>query len=193
MNTQDFRNLINIIEARQLDNPNIAYHDVDDGKVVAMLRSYNSQTYTKLANKVQRISELKSEIAALEDEVKQSTREDVSDLFDAEDAALTRVVDTISFIMTLSKDPKATVTPKYKDILEALTEHLTPELIQVLEGLKKTMVTVTQKSPSLKIQAKDEISEGVFSSIGAKIKNFISKWGAQYDNKLNQLKLAANL
>lgn len=188
MQASDFRKLINLMEAR---NPELSYTD-EPTKSTVSLQSYKSQTYTKLSQKVNRITELEAEIKQLKEEVKQSTREDVADLFDAEDAVRTRVVDTVSFIMTLSKDPAATVTPKYKDILEELTNHLTPELIQVLEGLKKEMVTVTQKAPSLKIQAKP-VDEGMFSSLFSRIKSWVNRWGQSYDQKLDALKAEAGV
>lgn len=188
MHASDFRKLINLMEAR---NPELDYVD-EPTKTTVNLKSYKSQVYTKLSQKVNRIAELESEIKQLKEEVKQSTREDIADLFDAEDAVRTRVVDTISFIMTLSKDPAATNTPKYKDILEALTNHLTPELITVLEGLKKEMVTVTQKAPSLKIQPKT-VDEGKTSSFFARIKNWVLNWGKKYDKTLNALKAQARV
>lgn len=178
--SEQFRKLINLVEARI---PDIEYHD-DAKSSTAKLKSYNSQVYTKLAQKVQRIQQLESEIKALKEEVKTSAREDVADLFDAEDAVKTRVVETIQFILTLSKDPAPTNTPKYKDILEALTNHLTPELIEVLEGLKKEMVTVTQKSPSLTVKPLKEALGDVF----AKIKTFVFRWAESYDQKLDALK-----
>jgi chromatin segregation and condensation protein Rec8/ScpA/Scc1 (kleisin family) len=181
----NLRQLINIIEGR---NPDIQYQD-KEGEVIAMLQSYDSQSYTKLAQKVKRIEQLKEEIKALEDEVKQSTRDDITDLFDAEDAVKTRVVQTMSFILTLSKDPVATKTPKYKDILAALSNHLTPELIKVLEGLKEQMVTVTQKSPSLKIRPLDE---GFVNSLFARLKMAIMNWASRYDQKLAQLQQMAS-
>lgn len=187
MNTQSLRNLINLFEARQ---PELTYSEPSEGEVIAHLKSYNSQIYTKLAQKVERISVLEEEIKQLKEQVKQETRENITDLFDAEDAARTRVVDTMSFIMSLSKDPVATRSPKYKEILEALTQHLTPELIVVLEGLKQSMVTVTQKAPALRIRQKD-LDEGMTETIGAKVKNLVDSWGANYDNKLTQLKQAA--
>jgi hypothetical protein len=180
-----------INEARLGDFP---YMDEPD-KTTVSLKSHQSQIYTNLAKKVKRINELKTELKALEDEVKQSSRENVSDLFDIEDAVKTRVIDTVSFIITLSKDPKATVSPKYKDILEVLEKQLTPELISVLEGLKKTMVTVTQKAPSLKIEPKDkpQLDEGKLSQYITKLKNWVMSWGAKYDAKLDQLKSMAGM
>ena len=186
MNTEQFRKLINLFESRR---PDLEYHN-GTKEVVAVLKSYNSQSYTKLAQKVERISTLETEIKQLKEEVKAETRENISDLFDAEDAVKTRVVETVSFILTLSKDPEPTRTPKYKDILEELSNHLTPELISVLEELKKQMVTVTQKSPSLKVKP---IAEGIIGSVFAKLKELVFKWGQRYDQKLDQLKQQVNL
>ena len=52
MDIDSFKKLIMICEARELNNPNIEYEDDPKGsKVIAKLRSYKSQTYTKLAQK----------------------------------------------------------------------------------------------------------------------------------------------
>ena len=181
MKTEKFRKLINLFESR---SPDFDY-DETEKQVIVSLRSYNSQVYTKLAQNVERISTLEAEIKQLKEEVKQTTREDVADLFDAEDAAKTRIVNTVSLILQISKDPEPTVAPKYKDILEELTKSLTPELISVLEHLKKTMVTVTQKQPALKISK--PIDESRFSDLFAHVKNAVLSWGNRYDQKLEQL------
>ena len=184
MNTNQFRHYINLIESR---NPDFDYQD-NEQQVIAVLKSYNSQVYTKLAQKVERIDQLEAEIKMLKEEVKNETRENIADLFDAEDVVRTRVVQTMSFILTLSKDPKATVSPKYKDILEELSAHLTPELIIVLENLKKQLVTVTQKSPSLRIEPVDE---GRFGDLFARFKQKVFGWANRYDQKLSMLQQAA--
>ena len=184
MNTNQFRHYINLIESR---NPDFDYQD-NEQQVIAVLKSYNSQVYTKLAQKVERIDQLEAEIKMLKEEVKHETRENIADLFDAEDVVRTRVVQTMSFILTLSKDPKATVSPKYKDILEELSAHLTPELIIVLENLKKQLVTVTQKSPSLRIEPVDE---GRLGDLFARFKQKIFGWANRYDQKLSMLQQAA--
>lgn len=151
MNTVNLRKLINLFEDRKA---NIEYTDVDTDKVIANLRSYDSQTYTKLAQKIERIEELEAEITQLKNEVKADTKEKIYELFDVADITKTRVVDTLSFIFTMSKDPKVTKSPRYKEILEQLEAHLTPELIEVLNMLKLTLVTEIQKSPSLKVKKK---------------------------------------
>lgn len=171
--------------------PDVDYEEKTD-RVIANLRSYNSQVYTKLAQKVERISLLEAEIKQLKVEVKQSAREDVAEIFSIDDAVKTRVVETMSFILTLSKDPVATKSPKYKDILEALSEHFTPELTKMLENLKESMVTVVQKEPSLTVKSKT-VSESRFTSWLHKFKNFVLNWGQGYDQRLAQLKQSASM
>ena len=186
MNPHDFRNLILAMEARL---PDTEYEETSN-EVIARLKSYNSQVYTKLAQKVERMKQLESEISILKEEVKAETRENIADLFDAEDATKTRVVETVSLILTLSKDPKATESPKYKEILNELEKHLTPELIVVLENLKKTMVTVTQKSPSLRINTMKESFGG---QMFARLKDIVMNWANRYDQKLDALKQKASM
>jgi uncharacterized protein (UPF0335 family) len=187
MDTTDFRKLLNLFEAR---NPNLEYEDEPNGKkVIARLKSYNSQIYTKLAQKLARIDELESEVKYLKAAVKDEAKENVSDLFDAEDAVRTRVVETLSFIFALTKDPEETRTPKYKDILTELEKHLTPELIVVLEGLKKQMVTVTQKSPAMSVTPIKEAVGDVFS----RLKQTILGWAKDYDRQLDALKAEAGM
>lgn len=173
------RKYITLLESR---NPDLEYEDEKD-TVIARLYSYESQSYTKLAQKLERISQLEDEIKALKNEVKIETKERIQDLFEAEDAAKTRVVETVSFIFTMTKDPKATVSPKYKEILQELEKSLTPELILVLNTLKETMITVTQKSPGLKVNVKEDQSESKLS----KLKDMVLRWATTYDQKLDRL------
>lgn len=180
-------------------------------KAIAALKSYNSAKYTKLANNILRLQELEAEVKEIKEEIKQDTRTEVMDLFeDAEDSMRTRVVDTVSFILTLSKDPKATETYKYAEIIKELTSSLTPELIAKLEELKAKYKSVVQKPPSLKLHVKTDaekatneeyISEAVTDFMKEKAKFIISKlkdyvtrikeWGTSYDKKLADLKVKA--
>ena len=186
MNNPNLRQLINLFEAR---NPEIEYQETEK-QVTAVLRSYNSQVYTKLAHKVQKIEKLEEEIKALKEEVKQSTREDIEFLFSAEDAAKTRVIQTLGFILQLSKDPEATKTPKYKDILAVLSTKLTPELIVVLNQLKETMITTTQKAAGLKVK---ELDEGVIGDLFKRLNQLVQNWGQRYDQELIALQRQASM
>ena len=183
MSTQQIRNLLNLFESRL---PDIDYQETEK-EVIATLRSFDSQVYTKLAQKVEKIAILEAEVKQLKEEVKQGAREDVAALFNAEDAVKTRIIRTVSLIVQISKDPEPTKAPKYKEILAALEAHMTPELILMLENLKKTMVTVTQKEAGLKIKPLDE---GFVARLAQKLLQVVSTWSQSYDQKLARLEAA---
>ena len=190
MNQDHFKSLINLFESR---DPSLDYEDTsDNSKVIAKLKSHKSREYTQLAQKLERIDELETEVKYLKQAVKEEAREHIHDLFDAEDAARTRVVETISFIFVLTKDPKPTESYKYAEIIKSLESQLTPELIKVLESLKKQFKTVTQKSPALSVNP--VIKEGVhgLEQFNRRYKNTIYHWAHDYDKKLNRLKLLAS-
>lgn len=162
-----------------------------DSKVVATLKSYNSQSYTKLAQKIQRIETLEEEVKLLKAQVKTAAREDIADLFGADDIVSTRVVETVSFILTLSKNPKETETIKYASVIAELTKSLTPDLIVALDALKAKYTTFTQKEPSLKLQARESLGEGVWDQVKgvlALFKQAITSWASKFDSKLASLK-----
>jgi len=157
-------------------------------KVIARLRSHKSAAYTNLAKKIQEVKELSDRIKVLETEIKQSTREDVVDLFDATDAVSTRVVETVSFVFTLTKDPKVTKSPQYAKILAVLAPQLTDELQVVLKGLLDTMVTRTQKAPALTVK---RVNESFVQGAFQKLKRLVNIWALSYDRKLDKLKALA--
>lgn len=206
-----------IPEARQ-PSDTIEYTDTVANKiekVTATLRGHDSAKYTVLANKLEEISRLTTEIKKLQGEVKAETKELIVDLFDAADAAKTRVVETVSVTLQLSKDPKPTETIQYAKVLDALEKHLTPELITVLTRLKEDFKSTTQKSPSLELirgtkvpmtdvevvkttkgkgKGKGVKEAGVFDTVWAWLKplketaTLIKRWATNYDKKLLQLR-----
>ena len=223
MSTEEIRNSINIIMLVESDtlsqiqneqdiisktrkiHPDITYID-DTDKVIAILKNHNSAEYTKLAGKLERIKKLEQEITAEENEVKELIKNNVAGLFGANDVTKSRIIDTVSFIIELSKNPNATVTYKYAKVLEELEKNLTTELIKVLEAIKEKFKTTTQKTPSLKISRKDAINQSMlakhpidentfekFKDYYEKFENMISKWAEGYDRKLNYLKRTVDL
>ena len=186
---ENIRKFINIV-SEETPFDDVDYNRGPD-KVTATVSSHNSAVYTKLAQKVLRMEELEKEIKQLRSEVKEDVRIYVADLFEAEDNVRTRVVDTIKFILTLSKNPKETETVQYAKVLKELEKHLTPNLLHMLMNIKAQFTSIVQKSPSLKIASKDEsINEGVSDNLKAytrKFLQFIQNWGEKYDRKLSAL------
>lgn len=205
MSSLDMRKFIEIatksdqITERSEDNVmDITYSREVDGKtdkIVAHLKSYDSAKYTNLAKKFLQIEEMEKEIKKLKEEIKDETRFLVADLFEAEDIVRTRVVKTVSYTYTLSKNPEATTTYKYAKVLEELEKELTPELITKLNTIKESFKTVTQKAPSLKVEP--NVNEGIADKIKgawgrikevfATIKDKFSAWGKSYDRRLEEL------
>lgn len=206
----DIRKFMNVVERGETDaeapvardeagrvlHPDVSY-EVNASKVVATLKSYKSQSYTKLAQKIEEIEELDARIDALKEEVKQEGRDAIADLFSAEDTVRTRVIDTVSFVMQITKDPAPAKTVKYAKVIEELATHLTPELKAVMESLVKKYETTQEAKPAaLKYNSKPktesvDLTEGVWDKVRAvlaKFKDFILGWANKYDAKLDALK-----
>lgn len=191
-------------EAGRMEHPDVSYSQEEKKgvvtKVIANLTSYQSGRYTKLGRNLKRIEWLSDKISQLKEQTKQESRELVADLFNAEDAVATRVVDTVSFTFQLTKDPKPTETVKYAKVLEELQEHLTPELLKVMETLVEKHSSVTQKSPALsttdKRATESVVTEGPMDKLKGFFAHLLSKvqgWGKRYDSQLAALKAEAGI
>ena len=197
MNSEELRNIINkltiLTESRE-DHPEATYTN-EKTKVIAELRSHKSAVYTKLADRLESIERMEEQIKEYKLEMKAMTREHVADLFDAEDAVKTRVVDTVSFIITLSKTPAPTTSYQYAKVMAELANHLTPELLIVLNDLKEKFKSESQREPSISVSRK-EVKEGVGDKLQhyfAKFKHFILRWAHGYDRRLQALKTHAHV
>lgn len=188
--SEDIKKILQRLDESRISDPNVSYEDMED-KVIARLSSYNSKSYTHLAKRIEQIKVMEAEMKKYKDEVKSMVRENIADLFNAEDAVKTRVVDTVSFIMSITKDPAPTESYKYAQIINDLSEQLTPELLKVLNDLKTKYKTITQKEAALKVQPKESISESLNESLASYFKQFfafITRWCSSYDAKLSALK-----
>lgn len=209
----NMRQYLKLFEAEQLDEyqgplsgDDISYAvDMTKDKITKVtvyLKSYLSGRFTKLGRNLIRIQKLTEELKTLEQETKEEARDLLGGLFNAEDEAYTRVIDTVGFLFHMSKTPTPTGSVSYSKVLKELEGHLTPELIQILEGLKaKHTSAPVQKAASLKavdknapVAAEESIQEGVGDMV-SKLKGFFGKvfqevkaWGVSYDSKLDALK-----
>jgi len=190
MSTEYMRKLITLFESEYVgpsDDPNVSYTtDTKKGeitKITAKLASTSSAKYTRLAKNVKKISELKAEIDELEKQTKQDARETIDSLFHAKDSVYTRVVETAQFTLKLTAEPKPTTTVKYESVLKELTNHLTPELISIMEDLKKKFSSEVKKSAALTITEDDMPDIDPYAEYYGKILN----WGKKYDKVLDKM------
>lgn len=168
-------------------------------KVIATLSASKSREFTMLAKKIKEANELAEKVKKLEEEIKGEAREAIAGLFDAEQEVYTRLVETASFSLQLSKKPEPTVTVKYASVLTELRDHLTPDLIKVLNGLEYKFRTVTQKQPALKYTSKKEVKEDISDNEFDKLKDYsdryldaINNFLINYDTKLEDLENEVN-
>lgn len=172
-------------------------------RVVAVLSGNKSGQFTRIAQRYRRINRLAKLIKKERDDLNQTVKDKIKDLFNAEDEILTRVIETASLTITLSKEQ--TTTETYFDIegyVEEL-EKLIPGLETQLKKLRKKYTTVDTftKSAALRVKLKDkgeeEITESLPDAINdllGRVKNWANKvlqsveqWLISFDAKLDDL------
>lgn len=164
-------------------------------RAVINLRGREDKRYQKLAEEMERLDKLEEEIKEIKKNLKDNSKILIADLFTAEDVVMTRVVRTTYAVFTLSKDPKETVTPQYKKILEELEKFLAPEIRQILEELKEKFVTTTSKLPSLRLDTTTGLDE--FASPETDVSQmltsflaYVQEWAIDYDKSLDRIESA---
>jgi uncharacterized coiled-coil DUF342 family protein len=162
-------------------------------KVIVELSKQQSSAYTRLAHQYKELDQQAKELKVARDELNDAVRDKALELFDAEDEIMTRVVETVSMTINISK--RTVVTTHRTDhaaILEALVEQIgdrVPELTQMMEALEETYTTITQKEkkPALRVKVKEEESDSYIADISAKVTEFVDRFTAMFDKKLDSI------
>lgn len=171
-------------------------------RIVVELSGKKSEIATKLAKEFKDVKELEEKLKEKKNELNLKATDHVISFFDAADEVYTRVVETVSVVLTVSKQVQTTI-PETKtfDFDGFYSELLTvvPDLKDKLELLVKTYTTITpevsvpaDKKPSLRVKLKeDSFSEKLsekLKELGSKVFNFFIRWGYEYDRKLEKIK-----
>ena len=172
-------------------------------RVIVELNGNESGALTKLADRYDRLSKAIKLMGIKKDELNSDIKSKVEDLFAAEDIILTRVIETVSFTLTVSKKSKVEdkVIVDYKAIAEGLAKMIPDELQSKVEEVKKAYTTIAlqaDKSPALSVKA--NVTEGIIGTLTSAIISTIKKtiksimsWSTDYNKKLNALKKIANI
>lgn len=178
--------------------PSLAYKEKEVkgmiDKVIVELSKQQSSAYTRLAQQYKALDQQAKDLKEARDELNIVIRDKALELFDAEDEILTRVVETVSMTINISK--RTMVVTKRTDheaMLEALVEQLSdrvPELTQMLEVLENTYTVITEKEklPAVRVKVKEEETDSYLADISAKVSDFIDRFTARFDNKLDNIK-----
>lgn len=199
-----FKETIILSEAR---NPDLTYSEkvvknkID--RVTVELAGNPSGVMSRLTSRYDRLDKAIKTMSVKRNEMNEQIKENVTGLFDAEDIVLTRVVETVSFTLTLSKLVKSSeqnpkVVVDYEAIAKELAKLIPEELQTQVEAITKMYTEVSiaaDKSPALRIKNKnDKLDEGLIDSIkglATKIVKWaksIASWAVGYDKKLANLK-----
>lgn len=185
-----------ISEAR---NPNLTYTQKEvSGKldrVIVELSGRESEKFTKLAKSFKRTKTQIERLVKVQDALNAEVKKEAIDLFDAQDEVMTRVVNTVSLGITISKKPevKDTIKTDWEGVAKGIMA-LTPELDDKIKGLIEQFTTVkagVPKDVSLRVDIKEGVISDAFGKLLGKLKSFlnsIKSWGSSYDSKLEKLK-----
>jgi hypothetical protein len=171
-------------------------------RVIVELKGNESGAMTRLAARYDRLDKAIKKMGEKKNELNEKLKGEVEELFAAEDIVLTRVVETVSFTMTVSKKQKQAdkTTIDFEKIAEELAKLIPEELEEQVNEIYKAFTKITpqpDKSPALRVNAK--IEEGVVE-IASKFLTFVKlvmkkvlTWSKKYDQKLDALKKLAEI
>lgn len=165
-------------------------------RVIVELSGSESGAMSSLTTRYSRLDKSAKLLALRREELNVKLKDKAEALFDATDAVLTRVVDTVSYTITLSKaekaaDKKPKSTVDYSEIVRELKE-MVPELDEQIKALiSKYTEIVAAKDTPVKLLVKSKIEEAVLQDAWAGLKSFakgIMSWAKGYDKRLASLK-----
>lgn len=165
-------------------------------KVILELEGNNSGAMSRLMTRYTRLDKTAKLLKERRDEVNAQVKDVADRLFDAEDALATRIIETVSYTVMLTKSEKAeTKEPKKEiDYASAYSElaKLVPELeAKAKEILEKYTSSIPPKDTPTALKVKSKVDEGVVSAVKgwiASAKAFVKEvlgWGRAYDAKLD--------
>jgi len=160
-------------------------------KVIVTLTGNTSGKFTKLISKYKKLQKGIEQLQKVQSELNENIKEEVVELFDADDEVLTRIVDTVSATLTLAK--KTTVRSEkvdYSAILEKLVV-MVPELEEQVKQLveEHTKISITEKSPALRTTLKEGIKEWAkeIKAIAKNALKVVKVWIRHYDEDLKEV------
>lgn len=188
-------------EARR-PNLNYSFKEVKGklDKITLKLEGNESGNFTKIAK---RYKEIDTAVKALEverNEINDDIKEKFRDYFDeATDTVVTRIIETVSLTMQLSKRTAPEMGKDKVDYEKALLilGDMLPELKEKIDEVKKLCTTAgtmsVPKSPALSVKINEGLSDKIFTFMRRvmAVLNKFKIWGKSFDRKLEKLKAIA--
>lgn len=198
MTILSFKETVILNEARR---SNLKYIEKKAGdsldRVITTLEGTESATMSKLAGRFKRLEQAIKRMSTARDELKNKLKDDVAEYFNADEILLTRVVETVSFTLTLSKTPtiKEKTVYDHEKIAEELTKLVEKGLEEKVKEIYETYKKVTPaKLGTPTIDADAKITEGIstyfskFVDYMKKLTKSVTSWAVTYDKQLEALR-----
>lgn len=183
MFSTDMRKFIDIVEARKVSDPDIEYID-DKDKVTVKLSGKKSGPITKLSNTYIKIRDLEKELKEEKAKLTPELKRTVNELFDAEDALKTKYIETVSNLLTITKDISASEKREfdYDGFFNEASELLEDTALKLLLDLKEKYTNIKQvsgRTGSLRdVKIKESENTGFLSNL--------NKWATDYASKIKK-------
>ncbi|MEM2159596.1 MAG: hypothetical protein QXN55_01425 [Candidatus Nitrosotenuis sp.] len=184
--------LTDIVVLAEARDPELKYTEkkVKDkiDRVIVTLEGNQSGKFTKLAKRYKILQRALAVLTEKQGELNTQIKDQALEFFNAEDEVLTRVVETVSLTITVSKKTAVTSTKiDYDAVIAQLTE-MVPELKTKIDELiaANTEIKKTEKSPSLRTELKEGVAEWIrqVKQITKNLFKSMKLWGKSYDKKL---------
>lgn len=167
-------------------------------KVTLALQGSNSGAMTRLTKRYERLDKTAKLLKEKRDELNAQIKDVGDRVFDAEDALVTRVIETVTYTVMLTAAEKAeTKEPTKKVDYEAAFHELAKLVPELDEAAKKLLAKYTELIPAkdtpvgLRVKAKEPVDE----ALGSKLKGWwksltewFGSWTKSYDEKLAAIK-----
>jgi len=182
-----------LFEARQT-HPEIEYKEkkvkgVLD-RVIALLSGNKSGAFTRIAQRYKRIDRLQKLMKEERDALNKEIKAKIRPLFDVQDEIYTRIIETASLTITLSRAQSG--TNEYLDIesyVEEL-EKLMPGMEKQIEALRKqfTIVEEFEKDESVRVRVKEDEGDDQLTQYASRAAAMISARTEALGAQLNSIK-----
>lgn len=199
-----FKDYSTLFEARK---PDLKYTEVkvkeNIARVVVELEAQQSSAMTKLARNYMQLDRAVKTLSDRRNATNEALTDKVAEFFDeATDKVYTRVINTVSFTLTLAKQtpPVDKTAVDYEKICAELKELISEDLLEQVKAIEEKYTVVTpaskqkEKKPGLSVDVNKTIKESFVGDISAKLKQvltmFLAKinaWAKSYDKKLAAL------
>lgn len=143
MSSQEIRNIINLMEARQ-PSDEISYTDTETS-VTAKLKGKKSSEFTRLAKQYNEIMEIERGIKSEKQRISEKLKSSVKELFDAEDELITKYIKTAGeVIITVKKGSEAREEEIFDvdGFFEAVYDLFDEEIVSPLLEIKETYTNI---------------------------------------------------